>query len=492
MFYPKKLNSFKRNKKLFKFDLFEKCQVRSKNEEELEYHDCVRCYNFRNKGNMLSCGYGVRDLQMPTSTTDLDNEVVVEYAGSEILNIWNFAWFNETGNVIEYYLFYFNDEATLGYENMFWTRPIRLVRKTEYTSTPIGMSYRINGSDYMLFSAADGDVFVFGAGYNTYLSDAPKLMSCCSHDDMLYALTATARPKLVYSDNKNLLEWKNNTTQHIEFTDDRGNPSVVMSFNDYLYVFRDFGITRISTYASSGEFNINHMFQSSSYIYPGSIASDGENVYFLTTDGFYRFDGVNVKKLKLNCREVISDGRNLSAVCFESKYYLACRVDFGDQQKIGCESYENGYINNAIMVYNIENGSVDFLRGVDVKKIIALNNPYKCKVVMCFNNQHIGRMGELVTDGNIFGEKPYSVWESPMSDFGMSNRVKKLEEFSCFATGKFNITIATEKEQRVFAVEPQQKQQTFRCGLAGEKFKVTIESNGNGSISNFNLSMSEQ
>lgn len=492
MFYENKLKPSKKKIKTFKFNIFDKRQNVMSNEEDVPFNNGVLSYNFSLKAGRLTTGYGVRDLQMPKSVSDLDSEFKVNLTGDEILRMWSFAWYDKGADEIKYYLFYFNEDAQLVYENLFWTRPFSLTVQSNYTSVPVGMSYRIDGKDYMIFAAKDGDVYVYGSGYNTYLQDSPKLMSCCNHDEKVYALTANARRSLVYSDNQNILEWNDNITEHLDFSDERGNLNKVISFNDYLYIFRDFGITRVSSYSTSGNFSISHLFQSTSYIEPGSIASDGDNVYFLTTDGFYSFNGNNVKKIDLDCFNMIDVNTNCSAVCFQSKYYLACRVKFQDGLEMGCEGSDSGFINNALFVYDVNTKSVEIMRGVDIKQLLALNNPYKSKLVMCFNNDNISRVGELTHSGTIFGEQTHKIWSSPLSDFDLGDELKKVESFTIKANMTADVIIESERDSRKFHITPEQRIQRIKCGLSGRRIKVTIESDSEGEISEFNLIMSVQ
>ena len=490
MFYPNKLLVTNKNKKTYKFNLFNKCPNMEKDGEEMDYTQAVKCYNFKASESTLTAGYGVEDLKMPLSTTDLQTEALIPIKGEEVKRLWSFTWEDKNANVLKYYIFYFNNENQICYENLFWTRPIRTAFDTNYTSTPVGLSYSINGYDYMIFSTLDGDVYVFGSGYDKYLEGAPKLISCCTHDDRLYALTSKARRNLVYSTNLNIMEWKDEDTQHLEFSDERGNLTKVMSFNDYLYVFREFGITRISTYSTSGEFSVNHIFQSTSYIEPGSIASNGEEVYFLTTDGFYSFNGNSVKEVGLECFSQLEDLSKCSAVCFENKYYLACRMKFDDNQ-LGCE--EGEYVNNAVLIYDIKNGNVEIVRGVDVNQLLALNNPLKSKVVMCFNGDKVGHIGQFSTGGKAFGQTMHRIWQNSFSDFGLGDGIKKVESFTIKTSAPCVITLESEKEKRVYYITGKKETQFVKSGLVGKRVQATIESDSDKiKISSFNMTLSVQ
>ncbi len=492
MFYENKIKLTKKTRKYFKFNMFDKIPCSSQLESEVGYNNAVMSYNFMESGGKLVPAIGIQDFQMPTSLTNLNDEVLVPILGNEVQKLYSFAWFDRGANVIQYYLFYFNDDKKLVYENLFWSRPLRLTIDTEYNTAPAGISYRINDKDYMIFAAADGDVYVFGSDYNTYVPSAPKLMACCNHDERVYALTAHARHSLVYSEKENLLEWTEDLTKNINFSDERGNINKIISFRDYLYLIRDFGITKVSTYSTSTNFSINHVYQTSSYIYPNSIASDGENIYFMTDDGFYSFNGNKASRIVLACFDMLKDFSGCNAACFKSKYYLACKVDFKDKIKVGCENFSGGFVNNAIFVFDIANEKVEFIRGVDVAELLALNNPYKSKLVMRFNNEKIGHIGELTSTDNMFGKNTHRLWESPFNDYGEYDCVKRIESFSIKSTDKCTVTIISERDSKVFKIDKSDDIQTLRAGIIGKKFKVRIESDSNGEISDLLLNVSEQ
>ncbi len=453
-----------------------------------DYQTKAISYNFFLDKQSFSSGYGVEVMKMPTDKNDLNNQTPLDMVGSQVLRMWSFPWFNDWENEIKYKLFYFNDQKQFVNMTIIGSRELDSPLSSNFTSVPVGMNYRIHGHDYMIFSAADGDTYALGETYQKVLENAPKLMDICSHDDKLYALTATGRRTLVYSESNNIFDWDNSTTAHLDFTDERGQMTKVLSFNDYLYVFREFGITRVSTYAN-GEFNISHIFQSTSYIFPETISSSGEEIYFLTREGFYRFDGSTVKKLDLDLAKNIQDLTHASASVFEGKYYLACRLDFKDAATVGCE--EGEYINNAIIIYDIGSGEVEVMRGVDAAQLLALNNPYVSKLAISFNGEHIGKIGQLSSDGKIFGSSIRKYWSSKFSYFGMGRGMKRVESFSFNFEGKFTLKIESDIDAKEFTFEGTGTKRV-RVKLSGHKFKLSFASDDDVKINDFQISISAQ
>lgn len=494
MFYRNDLTGKKADEKTFEFDMFAQTQNVTEDETTLKVGEAQRVYNFISADGTLKSGYGFKQLSMPTSETDIETEVEIPVRGSMVKTIWKLKWYDSTEDKNNYFLFYFNDEANICYDNLFKTRYATFIQLTSYTETPYATYYRKNGNDAIMLSGEGGNLMVI-TGSHIYTSDtAPQIISCCNHYGKLFAITATARGTLVYNENSDILTWEDDKTKDLDFGDERGDLNKIMSFNDYLYLFRDFGITQVSEYGSDGDFAVSHMYQSDAYIYPNTIAQAGDNIYFLEGESLKYFNGSSVKEINLDCLGLLKgeDNRHAFGECFNGKYYLACRGNFNDGQKVGCEGYEGGYNNNILMIIDPKTCHVDLIRGVDINELLALTNKFKSKLVACYYNENIGKIGEITTDGKLFGEISPAVWESGKTDFGYSGQLKRIKSFLIKSEGDCVVTFESEKQTKSFKVYGKSNVQKIRANVLGNQFKVKIESSEseNVYISNFVLTVS--
>lgn len=278
----------------------------------------------------------------------------------------------------------------------------------------------------------------------------------------------------------------------LDFSDERGDLNKLISFDDYLYIFRDYGITKLSIYSSDSEFSINHQYMSDSYIYPNSIAQSGDNVYFLERTGLKVFNGSSVNDVEIECIELIKacDQSKCWATSFNGKYYLACRCDFQDDKQIGCEGYTSGYINNALIVYDYQTEHIDIVRGVDINQVLALNNPLKAKLVACFNNQYKGKIGQLTRDGKLFGNALENLWQSTKNDLGYHGQKKRIKNITIKSLSDALLTIESESMARTYNITGKQNIQKIRTNVIGNEFSVKIEAQGEINISNIVLTAS--
>ena len=496
MFYFNEVNGKKTKEVEFNYDMLASNPKIGVDDSTLEYKSPKIVYNFITEDGSLKNGYGFKVLSMPESKTDLENETEVELDGTEIKALWKFDWFDTNLTFSEkYYVYYFNDSNKICYSNLFEHRYFPMVINTSYTEVPSCLYLRQGGEDSLLFSGSgNGFMLVSGSGVETK-ANAPKFISCCTHYGKFFAIASSKRERLLYSDETDVMDWDSEQTENLDFGDGRGNLNKILSFDDNLYIFRDFGITKLSIYGSNDSFAVSHMYFSDSYIYPNSIVQSGDKVFFLTKSGLKVFNGNIVKNIELDCWKVISrcDNSSCSAACFNGKYYLACRGDFGDNQTVGCEGYNGGYVNNMLFVYDIQNGHEEILRGVDIKKLLSLSNPLKSKLIACFNNEHKDKIAELSQDGKLFGQGLPACITFAHTDFEKKDKKKRIKKILIRSEGDCTLTIKNDEKTYSFAITGKNKLQKIKTNIVGKTFDVKISSSAqNKKISEFVLVVGQE
>ena len=494
MFFKNKTRFKPKKEKEFEFDMFMASQNHTDDQTQLKIGEPRQSFNFVSQDGTLKSGYGFEDLSMPTSTEDLENEQQVTIRGDHVQTIWKLKWYNKNSDINCYYLFYYNNENYMCFDDMFDVRYEPLIWQTEYTQLPYITYYRQNKQDAILLSGKDGNLMVLsGSGQVTH-KEAPAIVSCCTHYGKLFAITATARGTLVYADKPEVDSWSDELSKDLDFSDERGDMNKIISFNDYLYIFRDFGITQVSEYGKDNALAVSHMYKADGYIHPNTIVQSGDEVYFLEGCCLKSFNGSSVKTIQLSCLELLADcdNRYAFAQCFEGKYFLACKGDFKDGQKIGCENADK-FCNNLLIVYDFASEHVDILRGVDINKLLAFTTNYKSKLLACFYNENKAKIGQLTSDGNIFGEKLASGWSSGQTDFDLPGKRKKIKSFLIKTKGDCQIVFASDEENKTYDVKGSDRVQKISADVAGNMFEVKIisKSTGQDYISKFVVTVSK-
>lgn len=495
MFYRNQLKTKKTVKNEFEYDVLGQNQKSNKDDNTLKYKEPKIVYNYTSHDGTLNAGYGFKDLAMPVNTQYLDVEATINVSGQQVKGLWQLKWYDsQTTHKDKYYLFYYNNEGNICYDNLFEMRYLTLYVNNTFTEIPTVTYYRNAGEDSLLLSGEGSNIMLITGGGVTTSNNSYKIISCCTHYGKLFAITKDNRQSLIYTANTDVLTWTSEGLENLDFGDGRGNLNKIISFDDYLFLFRDFGITKISIYGNDN-FSISHMYFSDSYIYPNSIVQSGDKVYFLTKSGLKVFNGSSVKDIEIDCMSMINKCNNAKcyATCFNGKYFLACRADFGDGLTIGCEGYVYGYYNNTLLVYDLLSGNIEVTRGADVRQVLALNNPYKTKLVACFYNEHMDRIGELTTDGKVFDNTLKSSITFAKTDFDKPDKKKKINAILIKSNKNCDVFITNEEKTYQFSVTGSSKLQKIRTNVVGKSFTVKIDSQDSETkINKFVLQVEEE
>ena len=170
------------------------------------------------------------------------------------------------------------------------------------------------------------------------------------------------------------------------------------------------------------------------------------------------------------------DNTNCSAACLNGKYYIATKCDFGDGQNVGCEA-KTSWTNNALFEVDIENFETNVYRGVDIRKVLTIDNPYMSKLVACFYNDYKTHVGELVTIGKTFGVSTQKEWKSFKTDLGFKSKRKKIKEIVLNTKYACQIEIISDEETKTYSFTGDEKEQRLPVCCYGKDFQFVFKTN---------------
>lgn len=474
IFYKNKKKHRSVKEKNLVFSVFQDGIVTDKDDSILEADICKNTYNLTFSDGALKTGLGFEDFKAPASMEDLETTHTFDIASKvdEIQGLWLDRWFNTNTNQYYYQVLMLNSEYVIygvqlldEYEGYVWKRCELLQSEPTF-----GRNYRIENADSMIFFSEEGMVYLGYSEQGSY-ANVPAIISCVVHYDNFFGVTNTNRNTLVYTTNLNLKEWDDEQSSTIEFLDERGSFTKLISFNDYVYLFREYGITKISLYSSKGNFSFTHLYTSTSKIFEESVCVCNDVVVFLTRDGLYRFNGSSVTKIFGSYDNYIQnfDNANCTADCLNGKYYLATRCKFQDGQTVGCES--STYVNNVLFEFDLERETVNILRGVDVRDLLAIETPFMNKMCACFNNSNKQKLGQLNHSGKIFSEVNKKFWQSVYTDLGEVGKRKKIKEILLTTKYDIEVEIISDEESKTYKIFGKENEQRMQFCVFGKHFK---------------------
>lgn len=434
-------------------------------------------YNYKVSNGVLEDGYGFQNLQIPYSSSDSTmHEVAIDC--DEIIGLWCFRWFDENEINTQTYIFYLDASYHLYYFYEYERFGGVIDSEIVFTSYPTAFPYRVQDSNMFILSSATDDLIAYGGGTHVFqFENTPHIASNCIHENSFYGILATDDSKLIYT--KELLFPNIDETEFTELLFKGGEGErlrKLFSLNDYVYLFRDNGIVKLYPYSTNSSLSISHVYYSSALILPESIQRCGDQILFLTRDGLYTFNGSTAKKIDLEIFDKIdmSSYQTFTSASQKGKYFLACKINFEDDEKVLCETSELGYKNNALLVFDPQSESLEIVRGVDIRDLEAIETPVISKMICCFYNDHKSQIAELTNDGRYFGEVMPKRWTSVETDFGYKGKTKVIKNVNICASKDCKVKIESDRETKTFNIAGKDKIQKIKLGVRGETFSISF------------------
>lgn len=501
MFVKKSDSKPKTERIVVKINDFSKGLNFDKEENVLDPNYCVAVYNFAYGKGVLTEGYGFSNLMCPNYVND-DLAPMIQPPNVDWVDfktMWFYKMYEaDNGGRTDKLLFYGADKR-IYFSRIICEFPYIFDYVTDTFDSPPTFSYNIkkDGKDYTIFGSETLGMYKFaGLGNPKKMESFPQLNSMCENKGKLFGSGYGERNVLYYHADTNFTTWLPSYTEtyevvdeetgefitHVlnnvfEMNDDRGKINKVVSFLDYVYAIRDYGITKIICYENKSNLDIIHLSLSGSKIYENTVCICSDKMIMLTKDGLCSFNGVTSKVLNLGVNEMLKNQNNdfAKAVFHSGKYYLACRLNFDDDNIIGCENQTN-YKNNALVILNASTNEYEILRGVDIACLCSIKLNKMDKIAILLNSVETQRVLELNSNGKFFDQPLIKEWISPLSDLGYSNKIKFVRDFTILSKYDAEITIFTENGSKSFSLKGKDTLNRIRVNLKGKQIGIKIKS----------------
>lgn len=450
-------------------------------ENLLPFQRASICYNFSSKTGALTEGIGIQELHFPSEIAPSGYKKVMSGSSVALKGVWQFRHMSATSLERNDGIVVLNDNNQFLFTMLnSYSSYLSPIVMPPFLKSPSAINYRLNGEDVMIFASPQDDLTVWNPeriSDQVRFEHAPRILSCCLHYERLFAIDATRPDRLWFSKDLDPTNWNISTTEggFIEMVDERGMMQKVLSFHDYVFVFRDFGISRISAYGEQAEFSVTQLFTSSGKISAGSIAICGDKILFLAKDGLHYFGGQNTQRLTLGIESMFEPVNEATCSAYlNGKYYLACKMNFDDNEQIGCE--KEAHVNNALFVLDINSGAFQIVRGIDISAMTAFNSGSTSKIIFCFRGEHASKLGEIIEGGSMFDMPLVKTWKSPKSNLGFVGRKKIVKTISLFSNYDCTIVVSCDNQEKKFLVKGSKTAIKINPNMKGELVQVTFMS----------------
>ena len=377
------------------------------------FDNCSSFYNYRPKLT-LNNSMGVGVAKFPSEITD-PTEIELNIDGLGLDSVDGVAFvklFQEkTGQTQNRILLYGSDKKIYINELFFQDTELYWMFNLRAESAPVTLAYKKDGIDTVILTSEE-EMKIWKAGYSPKsIENVPIITSMCMNEGVLFCTIKEPAFNIWYATDLGVesVGSTNKNSGYIMLEDDLGYARKVITFDQDVYIFRDYGISKINYV--KGEISVTQIYESTTKINCNTVAACGNFILFTTNSGVFSFNGVKVSKTNINIESLLpSINENSVGACLNDKYYLALKLNFGDEKQILCENVN--YVNNAILIIDTNDFSFEIIRGVDVKSIVPIKTEVFEKVLLTFNSEHENRLGQIVNTSTCFNDPLPKYWGS--------------------------------------------------------------------------------
>ena len=291
------------------------------------------------------------------------------------------------------------------------TNSIHWLYELTFENTPITLAYKIDDEDAIIIT--DGNQMkIWKTNFSPYtVQNAPIITDMCMNEGVLYCCLKEPAFKIWYATDLNPenVGGINKYSGYISLEDDLGNANRVVVLDENVYVIRDFGISKIN-YTQS-EIVVSQVYSTNTKILSKTVSVCGNVLLFMTKEGLYSYNGTKVNKINMQINFAKDmDMKKITACSLADKYYLACRLDYNDENKILSENLE--FVNNSLIILNITDNTFEILRGVDINAMLPVKTETYEKVLVISNLENSNKISEIVEKSSCFDENLPKYWIS--------------------------------------------------------------------------------
>lgn len=343
--------------------------------------------------------------------------------------------------------------------------------------------YRYNGKDLFLASSERGFFYTYDGTTLKKIENAPKMTSMCVHAERIFATVSGEQNKVWFSADFNPENWKvsGDGAGYIDFDDEGGKVIKVVKFLNYVYVFRDFGVERLTAFGAQTDFSVSKIYTASARIYPDTIVPLGDRIVFLTEEGLKCLDGYNVQNIFADLSDFLSkDKRNAVATGMDGKYFLAANMVFpGDfAVKFLDEVRDQGVYNtNGLAVCDVKKNKMTLLRGMDIRFIKAVNVHTLSSVFMTFAGVNKHLIGMFSDTGRYFSDKLPRYWTTGYTDLGYPEKQKSVRNVMLTAHGTVTLGLELDGNKIEYDLTGADLPQKIIVNRAFSKMRVYLKEN---------------
>lgn len=424
-----------------------------------DYVDSV--YNFKFKNGRLVNPYGINDLDLNGTSMP----VLSEELKKKDKRLFSTDFKREDGSLNTALVITYDggiDYACIGDGE--WTH----LDCTGFFTD--GVNYLYEDDDLLILSGEQG-IKVFRNGELLDVEYSGSIGGLCVHYERIYAIAKGVRNSLWFSDNFDPFNWNVSIDEggYINFDGTLGEVRAIKSFINYLYVFCDYGIYRLTAFADQNQFSMKKVYTSCGRIFAPTVTDCGEYIAFASEDGIYLFDGYDVTRYSVKANDLLASGFEDVYACYaHHKYILSftnpCEGNYG--------MLTRQRDNNILLIFDLADKSVNIMRGISFSRLLPLNmSDYNRIIGLSEDSEGIVQLDD---SGLYVGKPLIKYWQSPEIDFDSPSSMKVLRNIEYNTPYRYVFGIIANDERQEFVLTPDENRKALY--VKAQKFVFYIRS----------------
>ncbi len=344
-------------------------------------------------------------------------------------------------------------------------------QKTDFSfeETPKCIKYKYGDEDVLLLSVK-GELYCYDGESLKKIEGAPEIKDMCIHNERLFVTTAGEGTTLYYSEDFNPFNFSHSLSGggYVDFQDERGALQRVVSSTGYLYLFRSFGISRLTAFYDQSNFSVDHLFTSTGKIYPESITPCADGIVFLAKEGFYKLTQSGVSKILSRYDAFLRpcDNQEAKGVYHDGCLYVKCKMKFASREE------------KVTVVYDVAENKTYISKGLNVADLISVKGENFSSVVFAVENaSYLFGASESCTVDNLSLVK---LWKTPLTDFNLPSVDKCVTRIEAIVSGEVTVVAESGKERRKIKLKGKDTLAAANLKLRGKEFSFTFSSSSAG------------
>lgn len=333
------------------------------------------------------------------------------------------------------------------------------------TKPPILIDYNYDGQNYLLINCGEKGFYVYDNEF-TKLGANPLVTGAVIYDGKLFACSSDNYPRVRYCAMFNPKTWSGSQTSLYVYNE-CGMVRGLVNLKNYIYVFQDNGISRISK-ADSENYTVTKICETGEKAYGSTVRCSGDAAWFFTSRGLYRFDGSKLENKSDFLGSAFIGGEQSQIVAFHGKTYVATRLVFPSD--VYSEQDEDYAGNNALIVFGEDKAEV--YCGYKIKSFCPLYEQDKLILAMDDGSMRILSENDFSVDQ---GDK--AVYELNESDFGYTGN-KCVKAVDIMHEGAVTVELCADGKKYLRSFDTGNSARRILFNAPGRKFSLRIISDG--------------